>query len=181
MIIIARCIVVIEVKAHTKSLVGINSKFRVKIVFAELFVATILICNHSIWREGIHEQELVWLLEKETIGVSEHERTCLLAVYEDTTQAGCEIVARSIEITIHPCIEQSVHIKMMQSVRSVWYNVAKLSVDSPYIMTLRYLFVLCSVVVMLIEVPVLASLGDVTTLVNLTIPSVLGMRSEKQA
>ena len=177
---IAPCVIVSQVEAESEPFVGIHGKLGIEAVFAVLLVATVVVGDASIGRERIHEEEFVRLLEEETVRVGKDERTALPAVYEDTVLSGCIVVAEGIVFAVEACVERGVHEQMVHGIRGSGYDVAKLPVNRPGIVTFGYLFVLGGVVAVLVEIPVVVALGDVAVLVNLIEGTVvLGGRSEK--
>ncbi len=55
----------------------------------------------------------------------------------------------------------------MHGVFRAWYHVAQSPVYLPCIVAFGYLFVLCGIVAVLVEVPVLSSLSDISLLIDL--------------
>jgi len=173
---VASCIVVVEHEAESESLVRIDGEFGLQAILTVLLVAAVVVVHVGQWREGIGEQVLFRLPEEETIGVCEHKRAHLLAVNEDTAQAGCIVVAGRVVFTIEACVERCVRIEVGQGVGYGWDDVAELPVDSPRLQSLGYLLVVVGgIVVVLVEV--LVTLRDVAALVYLVV-YVLGRCSE---
>ena len=85
--IVARGIVVVQVEAHADALAGIDGKLGVNVVFTVLLVATCLVGDVGVWRQGVDEQEVVRLLGREAVGLGEVELAGLRPVYEDTVDA----------------------------------------------------------------------------------------------
>ena len=172
--IVASGIRVVEVEAYVEALVGIDGKLGIDVILAVGLITTVVVENVGIGREGVHEEELLGPFLHKAVGLRKDEdivddRT----IDEDSAQARCVVVTRSVVLAIGTCVEGGVHEEVRHRVRHCWDHIAKLLVDGPHIDTLGNHLVLRRVVVVLIEFRVVAALGHVTHLVNL-VKRVLG-------
>ena len=124
--VVAPGIVVVELEAHARPLVGVDGELGVQTVLTVGIVAAVVVVDVGEWREGVGEVHLLGLLYEEAVGLSEDERAALLAVDEDAAQAGRVVVARGVVLAIDARVERGVLEEVWQGVGCGRHDVAEL-------------------------------------------------------
>ena len=148
--IVASGIRVVEVEAYVEALVGIDGKLGIDVILAVGLITTVVVEDVGIGREGVHEEELLRPFLHKAVGLRKDEdiiddRT----IDEDSAQARCVVVTRSVVLAIGTCVEGGVHEEVRHRVRHCWDHIAKLLIDGPHIDTLGNHLVLRRVVSLL--------------------------------
>ena len=139
-------------------------------------VAAVVVEDVGIGREGVHEEELVRLCLYKAVGLCEGKVIWLGTVDENTALTGRVVAARVVVLTVHAAVESGVHEQVVHGIGFCGNDVAEGAVYGPGVYTLGNLLVTGSVVVVLVEVIVVAALGDVSHIVNL----IVGVLSERR-
>ena len=169
---IASGVCIVEVKAHIQSFVHIHTKLGIDMILTKLLVATIVVVHSGIGRQRIHPKPQFGFFGHHAVGLGKEKVVILRTIDENTTQTGRIVTTRSVEFTIHTCVQGGVHIEVGQGIRLCRLNFAQSSVNGPGIDAFWYDFIfMCAVVVVSIRIA-FASLGDVTVFVYLVIRSV---------
>ena len=166
---IATRIGIVEVETHVQTLTGIHGKLGIDMVLTIDLVAAVVVEDTGIGRQGVHEVPRLRAFLHEAIGLCEDEVVGSGTIDEDTAQTGGVVTSRGIVFTINTCIELVVHKEVGQCVGLCRDHISELAVDGPYIETLGNLLVTGCIVIVLVEVLVLPSLGDIAHLVYLVI------------
>ena len=99
-VIVAHSIVVVKVEPKTRVFVDVDTKFRIDVVLTMLLVATVVVGNVRVWRQGVHKLKLVRLLCGITIGIGEEKSAHVWPIYENTALTGCVVVAYRVVFSI---------------------------------------------------------------------------------
>ena len=166
---IPACIGIVEVEADVQPLAGIHGKFGIDTVLTVDLVAAVVVEDTGIGRQGVHEEPCLRPFLHETVGLGEDEVVGSGTIDEDTAQARGVVASRGVVFAIDACVEHTVHKEVGQCVGLCRDHITELAVDGPYIESLGHLLVAGRIVVVLVEVLVLPSLGDVTHLIYLII------------
>ena len=166
---IAARISVVEIETEVQTLAGIHSKLGIDTVLTIDLVAAVVVEDTGIGRQGVHEEPGLRPLLHETVGLGEDEVVGSGTIDEDTAQARGVVASRGVVFAIDACVEHTVHKEVGQCVGLCRDHITELAVDGPYIESLGHLLVAGRIVVVLVEVLVLPSLGDVTHLIYLII------------
>ena len=152
--IISTSVRIVEIKAKTKSFVGIDRKLCVDMVFAIEFVATVIVNNIGNRRQCIGKVIFVWLKRNVVVWLHKGKLVSQRTVDDNTVDTGRVIIANSVILTIESSIEYCVHKEMLHGIGLCRCHVTKTSVDSPYTKPLGNLFVFCGIVIVLVKVAV---------------------------
>jgi hypothetical protein len=156
------------------------------VILTKLLVATVVVGDVRVWRQGVHKLKLVRLLCGITIGIGEEKSAHVWPIYENTALTGCVVVAYRIVFSIDASVVDGVLKQVVQCVRDGRPNVAKSAVYRPETHTIRHFFVFrCGVVAIGIEIAVVAvfvALGEITVVIQLVIRLSLhdGCRADQQ-
>ena len=172
---IAARISVVEIETEVQTLAGIHGKFGIDTVLTVGLVAAVVVEDTGIGRQGVHEEPCLRPFLHETVGLGEDEVVGSGTIDEDTAQARGVVASRGVVA----CVEHTVHKEVGQCVGLCRDHITELAVDGPYIESLGHLLVAGRIVVVLVEVLVLPSLGDVTHLIYLII-DILGPGTGKR-
>ena len=152
MAIISASIRIVKIETKVQTLIDIDSKLGIDMVFAVSLVAAVVVIYSGIWRQSVHKQECVWLLVYKTVYIVEYEILAKRTVDIYTVQTSSIVTACGVVFAIHTTVECSVHIQVGHRVGLYRNYIAKTSVDGPCIQALGYHFVFGGVIVMLIEI-----------------------------
>ena len=127
---IAARISVVEIETEVQTLAGIHGKLSIYMVLTVRLVATIVVCNTGIGRQGVHKQKLLRTLLYVTLRLCEDEIVSFLTTDEDATQTRGVVVTCGVEFSIHARIECTVHIQMGQRVGLSRDHITELPVNT---------------------------------------------------
>ena len=159
---IAARIGIFKVETDVEALVHVEGELRIDMVLAAGLVATLVVEDCGVGGEGVHEKKLVGLSLHEAVGLGKGEVIVVGTVDEDTAQAGCVVAARVVVLTVHAVVESGVHEQVVYGVGLCGNDVAEGAVYSPNAYAFGNLLVAGGVVVVLVEVIIVAALGDVS-------------------
>ena len=171
--IVAHTIVVVKVEPQTHIFVDIDTKLRIDVILTKLLVATVVVGDVRVWRQGVHKLKLVRLLRGIAIGVGEVKGAHVRTVYENAALTGGVVVAYRIVFSINASVVDGILEQVVQRIRDGRPNIAKATVYRPETHTIRHLFVFRRGVVAIgVEIAVVAvfvTLGEITVVIQLVI------------
>ena len=185
-VIVAHSIVVVKVESQPHVFVDVDTKFRIDVVLTMLLVATVVVGNIRVWRQGVHKLKLVRLLRGIAISVGKEKGAHVRTVYENTALTGCVVVAYRIVFSIDTSVVDGILEQVVQRVRDGRPNIAKSTVYCPETYAIRHFFISrCGVVAVGVEIVVVAifvALGEITVVIQLVIRLSLhdGCRADQQ-
>jgi hypothetical protein len=98
--IVTHAIVVVKVESDSKVFVDVDTKLPIDVILTILLVATVVVGDIRVWRQGVHKLKLVRLLCGITIGIGEEKSAHVWPIYENTALTGCVVVAYRVVFSI---------------------------------------------------------------------------------
>ena len=184
LLVVASSIVVVQVEAEAGPLACIDGEFSLHVVFAVQLVATVVVADVGVGRQGVGEEEVVRFYGGVVVGLREVELTRCRPVDEDTVLARRVVVARRVVFPVQSRVVDGVLVEMRHGVQLSRAYVSESAVYGPCPYALRNLLVdLGGVSLVGVEVAVVAvfvALDDVSVFIHLVIHLCLNAGTDEQ-